>query len=120
MDFVTAVKTCLNKYADFSGRARRSEFWFFYLFYVIVYFIAAIIGVGLLEELGGILVLIVVLGLLLPMLSVGVRRLHDTGRSGWWYLISFVPLVGAILLIVWWATNGTPGSNEYGPNPKGE
>jgi uncharacterized membrane protein YhaH (DUF805 family) len=125
MSFQDAVRTCLQqKYVDFSGRARRSEFWYFVLFYVIVGFVAGIIdsilgtrgsatmgGTGLV---GG----IVSLALLLPGLGVGVRRLHDTGRSGWWILLGLIPLVGAIILIVFYAQDSQP-DNQYGPNPKG-
>lgn len=106
MDFVTAIKTCFSKYADFNGRARRSEFWFFYLLTFVVGWIPYI---GWLAS----------VALIIPSFSVGARRLHDTGRSGWWQLLSLIPVIGTIVLIIWWASEGTPGANEYGENPKG-
>lgn len=106
MDFVTAIKTCFSKYADFTGRARRSEFWFFYLLTFVVGWIPYI---GWLAS----------VALIIPSFSVGARRLHDTGRSGWWQLLSLIPVIGTIVLIIWWASEGTPGANEYGENPKG-
>src|SRR5690348_2196785 len=105
MSFQDAVRTCLQqKYADFNGRARRSEYWFFVLFYAIVRTVAnvidAVIGTRGFGASQGLLGLLVGLALLLPGLSVAVRRLHDTGRSGWWVLIGLIPLVGVIVLIV--------------------
>ncbi|MEU6092645.1 DUF805 domain-containing protein [Streptomyces sp. NPDC047085] len=105
----------LKKYAVFSGRARRSEYWYFLLFYVILY--AVFFGVGLAIKVPA-LVAIVVVGLLLPHWGVSVRRLHDTGRSGWWILLGIIPLVGFIVLLVFYASEGEPGANKYGPNPK--
>jgi uncharacterized membrane protein YhaH (DUF805 family) len=109
MDFVTAVKTCFSKYADFKGRALRSEFWWFQLFVVIV---QAVLN-AVLPPLAGVFGLIV----LLPGLAVGARRLHDIGRSGWWQLLWFVPVIGVIVLIVWWATKGQAEDNRFGPAP---
>lgn len=123
MSFQDAVRTCLTqKYVDFSGRARRSEYWFFALFNVIVSVVAGIID-GILGTRGvgggtGLVGAIAGLALLLPNLGVGVRRLHDTGRSGWWLLIGLIPLVGWIVLIVFFVQDSQP-DNEYGPNPKG-
>lgn len=105
----------LKKYAVFSGRARRSEYWYFVLFYIILY--AVFLGVGIAIKAPAI-VAIVALGLLLPAWGVTVRRLHDTGRSGWWILIGIVPLVGGIVLLVFQVMDSQPGANEYGPNPK--
>ncbi len=115
MDFQTAVKTCLNKYVDFNGRARRSEFWYFVLFQVAVGIVASI-GDALIF--GGILYWVVVLALLLPALGVAVRRLHDTDRTGWWLLIGLIPLVGLIVLLVFYVQPGTAGDNQYGADPK--
>jgi uncharacterized membrane protein YhaH (DUF805 family) len=123
MSFQDAVRTCLQqKYVDFSGRARRSEYWFFVLFYVIARFVAGIID-SIIGTRGfgggqGVLGTLVALALLLPGLGVGVRRLHDTGRSGWWILIGLIPIVGAIVLIVFFVQDSHP-DNQYGPNPKG-
>lgn len=119
-----------KKYAQFTGRARRSEYWFFALF-------NTLIGIGLwllssIPMLFGVrsgnaayflpgmgLLLIYSFATILPSLSVMVRRLHDTGKSGWWFLISFIPVVGTIILLVFLFTDSQPGPNQYGPNPKG-
>lgn len=122
MTFQDAVRTCLmQKYADFSGRARRSEYWFWVLFYVIVQAIASIIDniLGTRNSSGtGLVTTIASLALLVPWLAVSARRLHDTGRSGWWTLLWIIPVVGWIILIIWWARDGQ-GENKYGPSPKG-
>jgi uncharacterized membrane protein YhaH (DUF805 family) len=121
MSFAEAVKTCLSKYATFAGRARRSEYWWFVLFNVIVSIVAAIIdgaaGTDLENSSTGVVGGIVALALILPSLAVTARRLHDTGRSGWWILIGIIPLIGAIILIVF-ACQDSDGVNQYGPNPK--
>ena len=106
----------------FDGRAQRQEYWYFILFHVIIIFVTAFIdnamgtvnpGVGI-GYLGGAYALAV----MIPGIAVAVRRLHDTNRTGWWLLIGFIPLVGAIILIVFLATDGAPGENQYGANPK--
>ena len=106
----------LKKYAVFNGRARRKEYWMFILFYVIIAFVLAIIdsviGTGFL------LYGLYALAMLIPNIAVAVRRLHDTGRSGWFLLIGFIPLIGAIVLIVLFCMDSQPGDNQYGPNPK--
>jgi uncharacterized membrane protein YhaH (DUF805 family) len=113
----------LKKYAVFEGRARRKEYWFFQLFNVIAVIVLAIIDSAL-ENTGpatdflGILSGLYILATFLPGLGVLIRRLHDTDRSGWWVLISFVPLVGGIVLLVFTVTEGTPGPNKYGADPK--
>jgi len=110
----------LTKYADFSGRAPRAEYWWFYLLTVVAYVVAtildSIIGAGGVGGFGLVSV-VVMLGLFLPSLAAGVRRLHDTDRSGWWLLIALVPLVGAIVLLVFWVLEGTRGDNRFGPDP---
>ena len=116
MSFGDAVRTCFSKYADGKGRAGRPEYWWFFLSYVIVYVVAAIIG-GAVKATW--LVWIPLLAYLVPLIAAAVRRLHDTGRSGWWYLIGLVPFVGFIILIVFLASQGNPGPNEYGPPPGG-
>ena len=116
--FVEALK----KYAVFSGRSRRMEYWYFVLFVIIISTVLNIIdgligaydrtaGVGLLSS-------IFSLAILIPSIAVTVRRLHDTDRSGWWVLISLVPLIGWIVLLVFTVQDSTPDSNKYGPNPK--
>lgn len=106
--------SALKKYADFSGRARRKEYWMFILFYFIIYITLAIV-----DSLIGtmFLALIFVLAMLVPSISIAARRLHDTGRSGWWQLISLIPLIGAIVLIVF-LVQDSHEENQYGPNPK--
>lgn len=116
MDFITAVKTGFAKFATFQGRARRSEYWFFFLFLVLGNVIFSVIDVA--TEIG-VLSLIFALVTLIPGLAVTARRLHDTGRSGWWYLLYFVPVVGAIVLIIWFCSKGTEGENRFGTDPVG-
>ncbi len=111
----------LKKYAVFSGRAQRAEYWFFILFSTLVSIALLLIdsvigpmiygGIGLLHGL-------YVLAVLVPSLAVLVRRLHDTGRSGWWFFISLVPLVGTIILLVFLIQDSEPGENIHGANPK--
>lgn len=111
----------LKKYAVFSGRSRRKEYWFFVLWYTII-----IIGLGILDSiLGtqtakgiGLLGTLYGLALLIPSLAVTVRRLHDTGRTGWWILIGLIPILGWIVLLVFMFLDSQPGSNEHGPSPK--
>lgn len=112
MDFATAVKTVvMQKYANFSGRAIRSEYWWFILAYIIAYLVLAIVDYVLGAQL---LTAILSLALLIPSIAVGVRRLHDLDKSGWWLLLGFVPIVG-LILIYWFAQPGTPGANRFGP-----
>ncbi len=108
--------TVLRKYAEFSGRARRKEYWFFVLFNIIISFVLGFVD-GF-AGLGGVLGGIYALAVLIPSIAVGVRRLHDTGRSGWWLLIGLVPIIGVIVLIVFMVGDSESGSNQYGPNPK--
>lgn len=106
----------LKKYAVFTGRARRKEYWMFVLFYLIIAFVLGIID-GVIGTVG-LLYGLYALALLIPNIAVAVRRLHDTGRSGWFLLIGLIPLIGAIVLIVFFAQDSQPGDNQYGPNPK--
>ena len=114
----------LQQYTDFSGRARRKEYWMFFLFNMIFAFCAAIIdnilGLKFNQDIPyGFLYLVYGLFTFLPGIAVLVRRLHDVGKSGWWYFIVFIPIIGVIWLLVLLATDSNPGSNEYGANPKG-
>jgi uncharacterized membrane protein YhaH (DUF805 family) len=115
MSMPDAVRSVLTQYAGFSGRARRSEYWYFFLANFLASVVASIIdaalGVSLLQW-------IVTLALLLPGLAVSVRRMHDTGRSGWWLLLGLIPLVGAIILIVVACQDSRPQANRWGPSPK--
>lgn len=119
LGFVEAIKICLTeKYCDFNGRARRSEYWWFCLGNMIVSYLGGFIG-GMLGTTAYYIILAVIcLALLLPGLGVMVRRLHDIGKSGWLVLLSFIPLVGAIILIVWCCKDSDRGQNQYGPSPK--
>ncbi len=101
MGFGEAIKVCFNKYANFSGRASRAEYWWFYLFT----FLVTIVTCGF----GGLVFII-------PQYAVGARRLHDTGRSGWLQLLGFIPIVG-LILIYWWVLEGDQGTNQYGGKP---
>ena len=115
MDFQTAIRTCLNKYATFEGRARRPEYWWFILFSIIVQLLASTIDAGLLGfEGGGPVSGIVGLGLLLPTLAVGARRLHDIGRSGWWLLLGLLPVIGTLVLLWWFTRPGETTANQFG------
>jgi uncharacterized membrane protein YhaH (DUF805 family) len=119
MSFMTAAQTALSKYATFTGRARRSEYWWFVLFYVIVAVLATAIDAvaGLPQTAGsGPVALVAALALLLPNLAVTARRLHDTGRSGWWMLLSLIPLGG--LVVLFFALQDSKGPNAWGQSPK--
>ena len=105
----------LRQYADFTGRARRKEFWMFTLVNGIIAFLIGVLT-GMLNS--PLLSWLYVLAILLPTWAVGARRLHDTGRSGWWQLISIIPSIGAIVLTVFWATDGERQPNAYGSDPK--
>ena len=118
MSFVEAIQSCFSQYVGFSGRARRSEYWFFVLFETLVGVVCsmllAITGSGIFMALS----YVASIACFLPALSVGIRRLHDIGKSGWWWFIALVPLVGSILLLVWMCKDSEAGDNEYGANPK--
>ncbi|WP_299681642.1 DUF805 domain-containing protein [uncultured Tenacibaculum sp.] len=117
----------MKQYADFQGRARRQEYWMFILFNMLFAFVAIFIdgligfsmsgGEGLFPI--GIFYTLYVLAVLIPGVAVAVRRLHDIGKSGWFYFIAFIPLIGGILLLVWLCTDSQHGPNKWGDNPKG-
>jgi len=115
MDFVPAIKSGFQNYVNFSGRSCRSAFWFWVLFTFIVSIVANIVDGALIGM--PILGLIWSLAIILPSIAVGVRRLHDIDKSGWWYLINLVPLIGWIVFIVWACTKGTDGANRFGSDP---
>jgi uncharacterized membrane protein YhaH (DUF805 family) len=105
-------RVILERYAQFTGRAGRAEFWWYFLANIIVYIVLNILIA--ISSIFWVLYVIYALAVLIPGIAVGIRRLHDTDKSGWWLLISLIPLVGIIVLIVFWATEGTPGPNRYG------
>ena len=117
--FMEAVKACFNKYADFNGRSPRAEYWYFALFNVVIclvlYCLAAYVANFFIY-----IYYIYALAVLVPGIAVGIRRMHDIGRSGWWILISLVPLIGSIWFIVLAALPSQLGPNKYGPNPYGQ
>lgn len=115
MSFADAIRSVFSKYATFTGRARRSEFWWFVLFSAIVNTVASVLDAAIGNKL---IEILVALALLLPSLAVTVRRLHDTGRSGWWILIVLIPLVGLIVLLAFELQDSQPQSNDHGPSPK--
>jgi uncharacterized membrane protein YhaH (DUF805 family) len=119
MGFGGAIATCFRKYVDFTGRARRPEFWFFFLFYMIVIIGLIAIDVIVFGPENGILPLtwLAALAMFLPILAVAVRRLHDQDHSGWMVLIYLIPLIGPIVVLVLMCLQGTPGANRFGPEP---
>ena len=122
MGMMEAVKSVFSQYATFSGRARRSEYWYFVLFNLLVSFALAFVGNligGRNGQFGRTLSSLYTLAVFVPGLAVCWRRLHDIGKSGGYYFIVLIPLVGWILLIVWLCQDSVPGSNQCGPNPKG-
>ena len=108
---------CWKKFAEFSGRARRQEFWMFALFNFLASVALAIVD-GILGTNGG-LGAIYSLAALIPGLAVSARRLHDTDHSGWWILINLIPMIGCIIYLVFLCSDSKPGENRFGPNPKG-
>ena len=114
MTFIQAVERVYSHYADFNGRARRSEYWYFILFY---YLVTAALSLFLFTQAGIVLLGLFNLANLVPLLAVCWRRLHDLGRSGVWALLGLIPLVGGVVLLIWLAQPGQPGPNQYGPDP---
>jgi len=128
MRFAEAIKSFWTKYATFKGRSRRSEYWWIQLFLVLTNLAVAAIDLALMngdvERFianggGGIVGLVWILATIVPALAVLVRRLHDTGKTGWWALIGFVPIVGAVILLVFTVLDSEVPENKHGPSPKG-
>lgn len=120
MDFEEIKKwymEALTKYVEFSGRARRKEFWTFtlvnFVISIILSLLDAMVGMGI-----GFIGTLFSLAIILPSIAVGIRRLHDIGKEGWWLLIGLIPLIGWIVLIYFYVQEGEAGANDYGPNPK--
>lgn len=111
----------MTKYADFSGRARRSEFWFFHLFqllfYGIIFFLSLVLAF-LGQSFFSIVFVLFCIGSIIPHFALMARRLHDIGKSGWYYFVVFIPLIGTVWLIILLLTEGDRGPNKYGPDPK--
>lgn len=135
-NLISAYKSMFKKYAQFSGRSRRSEYWYAALANFLIIFIAEIIFIiptvsafvldepsgGTLVGMGILYVLIVIysLAVIVPLLAMEIRRLHDIGKSGWYLLLGLIPWVGSIIILVFTCMDSQPGPNKYGPNPKGK
>lgn len=119
MSFVEAIQSVFTQYVGFSGRARRAEYWYFFLFECIVNFALSALGNITDMNLFNILITLFNLAVFLPGLAVCFRRMHDTGKSAWYLLIGLIPIVGQILIMLWFIKDSEPGTNQYGPNPKG-
>lgn len=118
MDPTTALVKGLKSWNDFSSRSRRAEYWWFQVAYLVISMLAGFLDAA--AGANGIVQLVLSLVFLIPTLSVAVRRLHDTNRSGWWILLGFIPIIGWILLIIWYATRGDVGDNRFGADPLAE
>lgn len=127
MNFTAAIRSFWSRFADFKGRSRRSEYWYVQLFLVVTNLAVAGIDLALMDGDvdrfianggGGIVGLIWIFATIVPALAVLIRRLHDAGKTGWWALVGFIPLVGAIVLLVFTVTDSSPGENKYGTSPK--
>ncbi len=117
MNFGEAIQSGFSNYANFSGRARRSEFWYFTLFNSCVSVVLQFLGNY--SNIFSILGLLFSLAILIPSLAMSWRRLHDTGKSGAFFFLNFIPLIGSIILIVFYCQDSQPGQNQFGPSPKG-
>jgi uncharacterized membrane protein YhaH (DUF805 family) len=128
MNFFRAIASCFNKFVVFSGRASRSEYWFFFLFRIVCYYVGGMVDKNVLHDYMqaisyghfaihlGILGIILHIFFLLPAVAVGARRLHDIDKSGWW-LLSALILIGILPLLAWLCSKGTQGDNRFGPDP---
>jgi uncharacterized membrane protein YhaH (DUF805 family) len=119
MTFQEAVRSGFSNYADFRGRASRSEFWWWQVFLVLGGIVAAVLDISANTSLvgGSPLETLFWIATIIPDLAVTVRRLHDTDSSGWWILLALIPLIGMIVLIVWWCLEGSKGDNRFGADP---
>ena len=114
MGFSEAISSCFSNYATFTGRSTRPEYWYWALFCTIGGIVLWFIAVAIAHVGGLILDWVFRLATIVPSIAVGARRLHDTDRSGWWQLLAFVPVIGWIILLVWYCQPGTPGGNRFG------
>ena len=123
MGFGEAVSVCFKKSFVWEGRASRAEYWWFYLAQLLIMIVGLIIdqiiGTGVLYIIAAVLYIIAAIVFILPSIAVLIRRLHDTDRTGWWYWIQLLPLIGLIVILVFTLTGGDEGDNKYGPNPYG-
>ena len=115
MGFSEAIKSVFSKYATITGRASRSEYWYFQLFYMLVY--VGVMVVSTVIPFLAILVLVFAVAMFIPTITVSIRRLHDKNKSGWWLLLCFTPFIGILVLLFWFVTAGTDGPNEFGADP---
>lgn len=118
------LDTLKNKYADFSGRARRTEYWMFMAFHFPIIFFLSFLS-GFMEELGIGFIPSILLGIyallsFIPAMAISIRRLHDTGKSGWYYLLSVIPYIGWVVVLIFTVKDSEPMPNKWGPNPKGQ
>ena len=122
MGFTEAIRNGFQNYVTFSGRARRAEYWWWYLFVFLLLGVALILDVYAFRSNSdvGPAYGLASLAVILPNISVTVRRLHDTGRSGWWFWLGLIPLIGALILLYWMIKRGDQGANEFGPDPIAE
>jgi len=122
MGFADAVKSVLSNYVKFSGRSVRSEFWWWQLFNLCAGVLTIVVDGAVFGFSSGYTPLnwLYSIAVILPSLAVAARRLHDIDRSGWWILLVLIPLVGIIILIIWWCKPSQPGANRFGPNPYGQ
>lgn len=122
MNLSEATRSGFEHFSDWKGRALRSAYWYLYLAYVIAFLVPYLLGVAIGGSIGLLLMVVgflIALAFLVPLISAQVRRLHDTGRGGWWWFISFVPLIGGIWLLVLMVLDSEPGPNQYGDYPNG-
>jgi uncharacterized membrane protein YhaH (DUF805 family) len=117
MSFTEAIRSVLTQYVGFSGRARRSEYWYWVLAQIILGVIFSLLDRAVFGRTSGTFSFILYAALFLPSLAVAVRRLHDTTRSGWWVLLALIPVIGTIVLIIFYVQDSHP-DNKYGPSPK--
>ncbi|HOY70390.1 MAG TPA: DUF805 domain-containing protein [Methylotenera sp.] len=115
MNFLTAIKTCFQKYADFSGRASRPEFWWFYLFFYLIYFVCILLAF-MVSDVFFIVFFGFVFVIFLPWLAAGARRMHDVNKSAWWVLLTFVPFA-SLALMYFQVQPGDVGDNQFGSPP---
>ncbi|HWZ10698.1 MAG TPA: DUF805 domain-containing protein [Xanthobacteraceae bacterium] len=115
MNFGEAIASGFSNYVNFSSRAARSEYWYWVLFNVLAQVVTEIIDNAVIGM--SVTTAIFSLAVLLPGIAVAARRLHDVDRTGWWLLLAFVPVIGLIVLVIWFCTKGTDGSNRFGPDP---